>query len=485
MDPATRRGRPAIARLQCHAVHGWRAAVLALALPLGGCMTVPPRPLDPVAMHEAFAARTLDDSALEARLAAAFPQLSRSAPRWDRARLVATAWLLDPGLAAARAEVAAAVAERGEAGLRDPATLALDIEHARRERSPWLYGLGLEWPLGGATRRRLAREAGDLDIAAARARLVGEAWRVRARVVAALSADIAAQHDVEVHESLVDVQRARAALAARRVAAGEDATSDALPAREAALAAETALGEARMGRVRARGEFAAAIGVPVDALVVLDPVAAAWADWGSPAPFDDADLDTERERALLARSDMAEAIQAYALAENALQQAVADQFPRFTVSPGYAWDHGIAKLPLGLDVTLPQPRRDRARIARLEAERERAGQALVGTQAGIHAAIDTARSAERAARDNLDAARRRHDAIRVDGERHARALHLGAIDRTEVLAVDVLTAEAARDVVTAQRALQEARLALEDAVHVPLSGPERGLAWPTEPEEPR
>ena len=89
-----------------------------------------------------------------------------------------------------------------------------------------------------------------------------------------------------------------------------------------------------------------------------------------------------REQALLSRADLGVAIGDYAAAEAKLQQAVARQYPQLTLSPGYYWDHGIAKFPFDVGFTLPL-NGNRGEIAEARAGRELAGQRMLATQADI------------------------------------------------------------------------------------------------------
>lgn len=458
------------------------AALVAAALLAGGCVRYVARPLPPAQSLASFEARRPDDAALRERIAAVFPALAGDWPpaRWDRAQLFALAAAANPELAVARAEYDAARAEQAVAGLPADPDLSLQTEYARREQRPWLYGLGLDIPLRTAGQRQLDRAIAGSAVEASRANLLEQAWQVRHRLVAALSAIEARQREQALLAALERLQRQRGDHVARRVAAGEDDAGEQLIAREAQLRAAAARSEAATALAADRAALAQALGLPLAAAAAL---ATDWPDWGRPPPVDAAVLAGRREQALLARADLGAAIAVYSGTERQLQRAVARQYPQVVLSPGYVWDHGIVKLPFALGLHLPVFDRNRGEIAEAEGARALAGTRLLALQARIHGQIDAARDAEAGAAAGLAAAERRAADAREQHERARRALDRGAIDRGEALAAEILATETALDLLHRQADLQAARLALEDALHAPLSGPELALSPAVEDSE--
>ena len=441
---------------------------------VAGCAQHAPRPLPPAQTLAAYEARQIDDAGLAERVVARFPQLGKEWPpkRWNRAQLLAVALEQNPQLAVARAERAVADATANTTGLREPIGLTAQLEYARRERSPWLYGLGLEIAIGGGERRRLDRALADQDTLAAQARLEGKAWQVRAGLMQAMSARIAALAASDLGARRVDLQRARVELAVQRIDAGEDAALQALPAREALREAEAEVDDARADAQHAIDALAAVLGLP---RAEVSRIELDWNDWGMPPDVSEEEILRVREHALLSRSDLAEAIAQHDAGELALQREVVRQRPAFVLAPGYAWDHGIVKLPLGLGMTLPRLDGNRAAIDAALAARELAAARLMATQASVLAAIDGARVAEALASTQSRAAAQRVDAARRHALQQATALRLGAVDRGETIAADLVVLEAERDALRRRHQHETARLELEDSLHAPLSGPELTL----------
>jgi cobalt-zinc-cadmium efflux system outer membrane protein len=302
-------------------------------------------------------------------------------------------------------------------------------------------------------------------------------WNVRHTLIGALSDYENAQRKLHVLTELASAQDRLVALQQRRVDAGEDAPTDLNAALASAIDIEQQQAQARADVLAAQAAIAAALGVPPAA---LDDIAIVWPDWGDPPPLAENDLQTAREQALLSRADLAVAINDYAAAETKLERAIARQYPQFDLKPGYYWDHGIAKWPFDVDFALPLFNRNRGEIAETTAARTLAGQRMLALQAEIYGAIDAAARAENSARGNVEAARKREDAMRQQ-VRHAEiALGLGAGDSMQSSAVEVLALRAKLELLQAQAQQQAARNAFEDALHAPLSGPELSLA-PSKP----
>ena len=445
---------------------------------LAGCATYQPAPLDPVASAQNFSTRRLDSEQLRAQVAELLPPAAGQPwppAAWNRAELLAVALSLNPKLAIARAQVEAAAAHQITAGQAPNPELTLQSEYARHEPHPWLYGLSLDLLVRSSTRRQLDADLARLETSTARWQLMNEVWSARQALVVALGDRQAARTRMELLDRLAGAQDRLIAFGKQRVAAGEDAADELLIAGQARIEIEQQQAHARTEAGAAQAAIAAALGLPLSA---LDGVAFDWADWGTPPPANPAQLQQAGEQALRSRSDLAAAIDEYAAAETRLHQAVVRQYPQFQLSPGYYWDHGIAKFPFDVGFTLPLFNRSEGEIAEARAAREVAGQRMLAVQAGIAGAIAAAERAEDVARASLDAAQRGLEAARRQRENAALGFRLGGIGATEDTAAEILALRSELEVVQMRAQVQAARTALEDALHAPLSGPELDLANP-------
>jgi CRISPR system Cascade subunit CasA len=431
-------------------------------------------PLKPEHSADEFAARRLTEVQLRGEVLRLMPQTGTTWPprEWDRAELLAVALTQNPQLAVARAQVQAALSHEITAAEAPNPDLTLQSEYARHDPHPWLYGISLNWLLRSPERRRLDSDIARLDTANFRLQLMDQAWAVRSALAQALSDWESGRRSLTLLARLAAAQDRLIVLEKQRVNAGEDAPSELLTGEQARIQIEQQDSELRVEVDAAQAAAAKALGLPPQA---LDGVTIVWPDWGEPPAVDENTRRETHEQALLSRADLGQAIATYAAAEAKLQLSVARQYPQLVLSPGYYWDHGIAKFPFDVGFTLPL-NRNRGEIAEARAGRELAGQRMLALQADIYGAIVAAERAEHIARASADAAERQLQAVRRQKQVADLGLSLGAAGAEDQVAAEILTMRAELEVVQMRAQLQSSRNNLEDVLHAPLSGPELALA---------
>lgn len=422
---------------------------------MAGCAHYQSAPLQPERSVERFAARTLEP-----------------ARHWNRAELLALALKQNPELALAQAEVNVALSSEISAAEAPNPGLTLQSEYARHDSHPWLYGIGLNWLLRSGERRKLETQIAGLETSNARLRLLDKAWSVRRALAAGLSDWESARRRAELLRRLSTAQDQLIDVEQRRVNAGEDSPGELVISQQARVKIDQQSAELRTSSAAARAAIAKALGLSLGA---LDGANFEWPDWGEPPPVDEGTRRQTREQALLSRADLGVAMSNYAAAEAKLQLAIAHQYPELTLSPGYYWDHGIAKFPFDVGFLLPL-NGNRGEIAQARAGRELAGQQMLTLQADIYGEIEAAERAETAARLGVNAAERYLAGVRRQEQDADMALHLGATDLHEQVGAQILAAQAELEVLELRTQLQAARNNREDVLHAPLSGPELGLA---------
>ncbi len=453
----------------------WRyCAVISLVGTFAGCVQYHAAPLEPEHSVDEFAARRLTEIQLRDEILRLMPQTAATWPprEWDRAELLAVALTQNPQLAVARAEVRAALSHEITAAEAPNPDLILQSEYARHDSHPWLYGVSLNWLLRSSERRRLDSDIARLDTGNARLQLMDHAWAVRSALAAALSDWESGRRSLSLLARLAVAQDRLVALEERRVHAGEDAPSELLTSEQARIQIQRQDAELREEVDAAQAAAARALGLPPQA---LDGVTFVWPDWGEPPPVDEDTRRETREEALLSRADLGQAMVTYAAAEAKLQLSVARQYPQLVLSPGYYWDHGIAKFPFDVGFTLPL-NRNKGEIAEAHAGRELAGQRMLALQADIYGAIVAAERAEHIARASVDAAERQLEAVRRQKRTADLGFSLGAADAEDQVVAEILVMRAELEVVQMRAQLQSSRNNLEDVLHAPLSGPELALA---------
>ena len=453
----------------------WRyCAVISLIGTFAGCAQYHAAPLELRAGADEFAARRLTEVKLRDEILRLMPQTAAAWPprEWDRAELLAVALTQNPQLAVARAQVQAALSHEITAAEAPNPDLILQSEYARHDSHPWLYGVSLNWLLRSSERRRLDRDIARLDTGTARLQLMDQAWAVRSALAAALSDWERGRRSLSLLARLAVAQGRLVALEKQRVHAGEDAPSELLTSEQARIQVEQQDAELREEVNAAQAAAARILGMPPQA---LDGVTFMWPDWGEPPPVDEDTRREAREQALLSRADLGQAIVTYSAAEAKLQLSVARQYPQLLLSPGYYWDHGIAKFPFDVGFTLPL-NRNKGEIAEARAGRELAGQRMLALQADIYGEIVAAERAEHIARAGADAAERQLAAVRRQKQTVDLGFRLGAADAEDQVVAEILAMRAELEVLQMRARLQNSRNNLEDVLHTPLSGPELALA---------
>ncbi|HEU5022503.1 MAG TPA: TolC family protein, partial [Bryobacteraceae bacterium] len=136
---------------------------------------------------------------------------------------------------------------------------------------------------------------------------------------------------------------------------------------------------------------------------------------------------------------------------------------------GYAFDEGHHKITFGPGFDIPLLNRNQGPIAEAEACRAQAEAEFDALQAKAIGEMSQALARYTAARQDLSAARDRLTSIRQSREAAIqRAVEAGEEDRLALASVHIETLAAARASFEAQRRLQEALGALDDAVQQPL-----------------
>lgn len=442
--------------------------LVAASFALSGCVGYEARPVTTAATGEAYAARRLDDPALEAFLArdggADFAHRI-----WNADALVAAAYRFNAGLKLALAGSKVAEASVITAGGRPNPTLSVTPSYnvnAASGISPWAPAANLDIPIETAGKRgdRIARAEADARSAHFAAAVV--ARRIRAEVRAALAALDSADLRAEIAGRTLTVRRELVALLGRQLKAGAVSRTEVFPYESALNAAEVESGDARAAVTEARSRLAEAVGVPREAIAGLR-IDFTFTDPAKATVPRVADL--ARSEALRNRADMLGALCDYDSAEAALELEIAKQYPDIHLNPGYQWDQGASKWQLGLTAEIPLLNRNEGPIAEADARRDEARAKIVALQDKIIADTGRALDALAATDAQVTAAEALFTSQqeRLAAVRRQRAA--GAVEPVELrlAELDVLAAESLRlDRRTKHR---QAVLLFEEALQLPVS----------------
>jgi outer membrane protein TolC len=439
-----------------------------LALLAAGCalQSYQPQPLDPARSQAALAAIDPADPVLRDALARHGIEVAQwPLPQWNLAALTALANEVRADLALVRAERASVDAARQSAQATPNPVFDFTTEHHSAPSvngSPWTFGLALELPLTGTSRRKARLARADANSGEAQWQLALRAWQVRGEVRDAYVRWHFAQLAAAVLDSELALRRRETALLDKRLAVG--AVGGIEPARARQREADTSRQRAAAVHAvqRARDELAQAVGLAPQTLGGMKLAA---------LPADVPSIErTEllQRTALHDRLDVRAALARYAASEAELQLEIARQIPELSIKPGYAWDQGDNRWSLGLSALLPLLDRNSGPIAEARAQREAQAARFLALQARAIAELHAAQQRAAAARADLVATRAQEAQEAEIAARVERRLASGDADRLEQIGALIAGATAQRRVVEAQAAQWQALGSLEDAVQRPL-----------------
>lgn len=449
------------------------AVVLGACGLMGGCMHVPPAPVDIKAQvaQAADAAYDPDRVARTARAMAPTAPVTVETP--DRLSLLAALMLYDSRIAQAQKALAVAIREAASARRVGQPSFSLTGQYSNDPTTePWQAGLGAGLPLdyGGVRRARLNRA--DVAVLIARHDLAEVVWAERMAARSSLIDLLVARMRAPLLTRQAAIRAAILDAAETRLRAGEGGAIERDSARIAARQAQRALEDNRAAMADASARLAATLGLPLAALADFG-----WDDFARPAPAAPVPDAPEARRAVVSRADVLRSVAAYDQSEADLRGELARQYPQVTLQPAMTWAGGPVTVPFGLGLSMPSWDGNRATIRAALARREAAGAAIHTAIANALGAIEAAAQESRAARAALDHVRQGEWPAAMAAARRAdQRRAMGETGRIEALTLQAGALDAELTMADALGRVQRADAALENALRRPLSGPEMLMA---------
>lgn len=456
----------------CHCGRIIGAAILVC---LAGCATYQPKDLEPAAAQARLDSRRLDDAGLRRFLVA---QGLAETGAWDLPRLTLAAFYFQPELEVARAELVAVEAEMQAAGQRPNPSFTFAPGRSEATPggiSPWILTYALSIPVEFPGRRDYRVAVAGRKVEGARLALAARAWTVHSAVRRAWIDWGAAEAAAQLSREQVPLLGRAAELVEAQVRAGDIGPLAAAQARTELSRAGLAAREAERAVTSARSHLAEAIGVSLTAVAEL-PLA----DGGRIDAAEVPAIAEARAWAARNRADVLGALVDYAVAQSALQEEVARQYPDLQLGPGYQFDQGTGKWSLGLGVTLPLFHQQQGSIAAAEARRTAAAARFSALQNRVLAEVDRAvadYASVLAEEESVGGLRR---SLERQLQLYRAQFAAGEISRLELTRAEIAVAEQKRLELEARVRAARVRGALEDAVQRPLRWPES--AWRQSPQ---
>jgi len=445
--------------------------LLALGL-LAGCMHYTPAPV----AIEVHAVQRMQAGLDHTRIDATVRRIAPDAPTasgLDSLALFAALLDLDPKVIQARAAIATAEAEaRASRHAVGPTfTLSSEYAHDPATSSPWLLGGAVDVPLdiGGQRGARLGRA--DLAVAIARYDYAEVLWADRMALRRALTDGAIAHAQIALGIETATLRDRQIAALERQAAAGELAGAALSPYRALRAQEARALDDARARAAAARATIVATLGLPLTALA---DDAIIWPDISAAAPDPSAAITPDmRAKAVAGRADVLRALAGYDQTDADVRLEIARQYPAISLGPGYTWERGLVKLPLAVNLALPNFDLNRSAIRAALAKRDEAGAAIESALAGAQGEIDAALVERRAAAQALDRLQNGELPQVEASARQAEArLARGQIARAEWVDAQLAVHTTRLALLDALARVQAADAALENSMRRPLAGPE-------------
>jgi outer membrane protein TolC len=440
--------------------------LLVAALLTAACVHVDPAPIDPAANAARLERRSLDDPAVAAALARR-DQGASSDGIWTLDELTVAAWTLRPDVALASAEVDAARAAIPVDAQRPNPSADGSFERVTNDtdsRSPWVVGAGLGLTIETAGKREIRRRRAAAAAQALEWQLAETMWTARAALREAALVRAFARRTAALDDEEADLRRSYLGWIDTKLEFGAATTQERLTASEALSRIESQRAIDRAALASSSAALAAEVGV-----AALPEVAAI--DFDAIPRLEDAGLAAARELALTNRLDVRRALADYAVAEQDVRAAVAQQYPNIALGPGYLYDQGDRKITLTPSLPVPLFHGAGAAVERAVAARTAAALKFDQVQADAIAQIDTSVALYRAMLGALGAAEDAEGGAERSLAAVERRLDAGAADRGEVLAARIDLLVRKRNALDALHALVDGITALEQGIQRPIFPP--------------
>lgn len=435
-----------------------------------GTQSYKPGSLDAQLAANSFTSRAMDAPDLQEYMAAhGRANADWPVKEWGLTELTLVAFYYHPDLAVARAQSKAALAESKLAGERSPIKVTPVVLHHSKQldgtTSPWSLGFDLEIPITSGGRREAIVERAGYVAESAELNVGSVAWQVRSRVRSRLLDLYAARSSAQSLAAEVQARKALVGLLEHRLEAGMVSSTDMSAARIKLSEVQAQLDAAAISEQQAKGQLAAALGVPLDALRGQS------LSFTELETLPDAPPGTQVQReALMNRVDMRRVLLDYASADASVKLEVAKQYPSFTLRPGYLWDQGNSVWFVAADVLMPAIVGNVPGIRAAEARREAAAQEAIAYQASVITSAQIALATYEQASAGAQAATQANRVQLARSAQVQKQFDAGFTDRLEVTQARLEAISVERNARAARVETQRILGQLEDAVQRPLSG---------------
>lgn len=393
---------------------------------------------------------------------------------WGLNELTLCALFYHPKLDFAKAQYALANHNITAAGVRANPAVTGQLSHSNRANgdiSPWLYGLQIEVPIEINHKREIRVEEAEQLAEASRMDFAETAWQLRQ----AIAADLLQLHEnaiaIESLTKQLGTYQKISAMLEKRLKHGLNDSTTLTNSQLTAQILASELEKHRSQTMMIRAKLATDTGLTAEqfAPIVL-------------LPFNlDAALQTQttyvnqlhqdkimQAQTLLNRIDIRRSLAKYAAAEAKVKLEIAKQVPDLSLSPGYAFEFGDRVWSLGINTLLNLANKNETMIAEAKLLRDIEAKQFTVLQSDIIGQMAQAQLEYTAALQSLNKQTTLYDAQTQQVAQQAAQLEAGLLDRLALTQTQLLQQNALQQLQTAQFAVLQAALKLENLMHKPF-----------------
>lgn len=430
------------------------------------------KPIDQQVVRASFKQKSLNDAAFAQFLNKQSSQpLSLPIARWDNATLTHAAHYFHPDLSVARAEWQLAQTQAKNAAYKPLPTVNADIgrsDRANGDINPFSYTFSIDLPIITHDKQAINIAGFEHLSNIAKLKLAETTWKLRQQVAYTFIAIHSNGLQIENIQKDIALKTDIVSILEKRLQYGEASSLAVSRATRDLYASQAQLATLKQQALPLRAQLAKDLGLPARATQDLE------------FNFDALNAETmpmasaeTQEAALLNRLDIRIGLENYAIAENKLKLAVANQYPNLSIRPGIAYEFGDTVWSLGASslLNLLNNGLDKNKAAIKAAEKARALAAAKFEQSQIQVIANTAiaNATYQAAIENVQTQQTLVSTSKASLKRINSQFEAGMIDRLALTLAKLDAVQAEKQLNKALTQRNTARLAVENTLQKPLT----------------
>lgn len=406
---------------------------------------------------------------------------------WGLRELTLSALFFHTQLNVAKSQLALAQLNIDSANTKQNPSISGNLAHSNQANGdirPWAYGLQVDIPIETANKRAIKVEEARHLADAARLDVAETAWQLRQEIATDLlqlhenSTTITQlSNELQLHQQITSMLQ-------KRVDTGLISNTELHTNQLAQQALQFELNKQTTKTDEIRAKLATDCGLPLDQFnqLQLTPFNLDVALTQQIAAVNHLTANQLQESTLLNRIDIRRSLAKYAAAESKIKLEIAKQTPDISISPGLAFEFGDSIWSLGINALLNLANKNQTMIAEAKQLREIEAAQFEALQARLIGNINQAKAQYTSALQVMIMQEQLYNSQTALLQKQQSQLNAGLIDRLSLTQSNLSQQQAAQHLQSAQFAVLQAALKLEDIMQIPLEV-EDNLSKTTLPSE--